>query len=850
PSYMFASRQVVHQTRPHPIERILLLPNVSQALVLSHNSIAFFTIPEFSPVGVGRLKEVNSMTLDLDKVPISGVEEVLVTVFTKKLIRIVRVKERELRLIKDIDYPSALVGIQRSSIALVANETTYDLIDLNSVRKIPLFAISNDPESNIKLRPHVAPVTAEEFLVTSGSSTDEPAVGLVVNLDGDISRGTIAWNGYPSVVAVEYPYCAAIIGNELQFHSLKSQQLLQTIPFSSPPKLSTVSITYSMPFPLLTEKFTLVPLFDEFESPRKEEEKQIANRLATVSSSLFVFSSDFGVQCLVPTPSLLRLDELFKKEKIDEILEHIEREDETTERAFYELTYIRQKLSLYYFYKGDYIEAERYWNESGFDPRIVIALFNKDDVKGVPWIYAGVKESLTFPSEEFPIEALMVVKHYLAGWLEKKGFESVSDATDVFHSVEIAYLRVLLNSPMTTKEEIYNFTDSSIDDQSFAETVKLLENARKYFALSRLYQTRKMVAEVCATWKKMISGEWEDPEFSDGEHKLMEYLIRCKDESVVWEYGLWLARQNPINGIRVFIDEHRRTHIDPRNLKDEIRKIGGEAWRLYLENLVFVQKHFEYANELVLLYTNDVIEVVESNEGARQEIIESYELYRMLAPPKIPYTRFLEGRASESRYKEAVTMRLKFLNILQSDVEYDVQEVLRRIKAHEDFLVTEMVILYGKLSLHHSALHILCHSLADYDTAFAYCLYGGHLIHSTEMPLTTVTSVKREQQSELFKLLLVEFLKLKSTDERIKCTKRLLEGWGHLLDPQFVLQIIPDSWSVELVSSFLISSFRELTKTKRESLLMRGLSREENFRTVSELVDYIEREGPIIERRL
>lgn len=45
-----------------------------------------------------------------------------------------------------------------------------------------------------------------------------------------------------------------------------------------------------------------------------------------------------------------------------------------------------------------------------------------------------------------------------------------------------------------------------------------------------------------------------------------------------------------------------------------------------------------------------------------------------------------------------------------------------------------------------------------------------------------------------------------------------------------VLKNIPDSWSVQLISGYLISSGRDLLKKKKDSVLMRGLSREENFR--------------------
>ncbi|KAK9473186.1 uncharacterized protein V1510DRAFT_415349 [Dipodascopsis tothii] len=906
-SYMFASRQAVHTSRPHAIQRILVLPTVSQALVLSHNSISFFTLPEFSPVGLGRIREVNGMSLDLDRPPTERDDEVRVTVFTRKLIRIVRVREKDVKLVRDVDYPSALTGIQRSALALVANETTYDLIDLNNVRKIPLFPICNtaaeesEGAASVKsnssagsrrpaarapaLEPHVAPVTADEFLVTSGSSSDEPAMGLVVNVYGDISRGTIAWSGYPSMVAVEYPYCAAVVGTELQLHSLNNQQLLQKLSFATAPILSSVTSRYTMPFPLLAEKLALVPLFEPAQAApavdltdaavktereglgdaplarddaqvaleaRLEEERQIAGRISSVSSSLFVFSAELGVQCLVPSPMLLRLDELFDEGKINDILESLDREDDAvSEQVFHELAYIRQKLSLYYFRQGRYVDAENYWYESGADPRMVISLFNRDDVKGMPWLYAGVRQTVhdiaaSRPADGWPPEALMVVKHYLAGWLEKKGFESVADAREVFHAVEVAYLRVLLEDETTTKEEIYNFTDSTVDDESFADAARLLEAAGRYFALSRLYQSRKRVSDVCRTWRKMVDGEWHDAEFVDGDRKMMEYLLRCRDENTVFEYGIWLMKRNAEYGVRVFVDDHRRVvATNDVRLRNEIRKIGGEAWRLYLENMVVVQQKLDYANELVLLYTNDVIAVVESDPGVRQEVIQSYEDYRALSPPKIAYTLFLESRAEQSSSPDAIAMRLKFLHILQSDAQYDLEEVFRRIKPHEDFLVTEMVILNGKLSHHHSALHILCHSLADYDTAIAYCLYGGHSIYATSSP----SVVSPDQQKELFEMLLVEFLKLKSTDERIKCTKRLLDGFGTHLDLQFVLRTIPDSWSVQLISGYLIAAGRELLREKKESLLMRGLSREENFRAVAEFMDIVVREGPLIERR-
>jgi hypothetical protein len=58
------------------------------------------------------------------------------------------------------------------------------------------------PPPFIPLRPHVASPSPNEFLLTVGTTSAEPGVGMFVNLDGDMCRGSIQFSSYPDAIAV------------------------------------------------------------------------------------------------------------------------------------------------------------------------------------------------------------------------------------------------------------------------------------------------------------------------------------------------------------------------------------------------------------------------------------------------------------------------------------------------------------------------------------------------------------------------------------------------------------------------------------------------------------------------
>ena len=61
------------------------------------------------------------------------------------------------------------------------------------------------PPASVFLRPHVLSPSPNEFLLTTGTTEREPGVGLFVNLDGDVVRGTIEFSRYPVALVIDQP---------------------------------------------------------------------------------------------------------------------------------------------------------------------------------------------------------------------------------------------------------------------------------------------------------------------------------------------------------------------------------------------------------------------------------------------------------------------------------------------------------------------------------------------------------------------------------------------------------------------------------------------------------------------
>ncbi|KAI9876338.1 MAG: hypothetical protein M1830_006735 [Pleopsidium flavum] len=639
------------------------------------------------------------------------------------------------------------------------------------------------------------------------------------------------------------------------------------------------------------------PLPRDWQTARDREEASFARRLSGIRSHTVLWCGD-SIWWVVKNPLISKLDAALSlaessvpldRRKVVEVIHSVRSKEAGTELEFLSLSYIRQKASLLLFAdaltalesKAVISEPEKRATEDiliegSVDPRVVLTMLSplREEVlegrQGI-WIHGGLIQvaerplavQLTFNELEADNvnrngNFLSLLKRYLMAWRRKKGFGSIADEKVVFQSVDAALIHVLLQldshsprgpgRPASVRAELNSVVDHGLE--SFDRAVELLERYRRLYILSRLYQSRKMASKVLSTWRRILDGEPDDGgEFVDGENEVRKYLVKIRDASLVEEFGTWLAKRNPKLGVRVFADDGSRVKFEPAQVVRLLRRESPDAIKEYLEHLVFGKNNVQYANDLIAYYLDTVLSVLETSDTARSTLAQSYESYRALRPPKPTYHQFITDNAIGEEWWHN---RLRLLQLLGGShgvgFTYDAPAILGRLEPFQQELVPEMIILDGRQARHERALHLLTHGLGDYDTAINYCLLGGSSIfHPTSGPIPAEAIPSHEEQAQLFDYLLFEFLGIEDISDRVERTGELLDRFGAWYDVDHVLSLIPDSWSVELVSGFLVSAFRRLVREKSEAMIAKALSGAENLKVSADFIGKCERVGPKVE---
>ncbi|KAL1836100.1 hypothetical protein VTJ49DRAFT_5572 [Mycothermus thermophilus] len=463
-----------------------------------------------------------------------------------------------------------------------------------------------------------------------------------------------------------------------------------------------------------------------WETTRNQEGEDFVRRLAKTTSRLAVWTGN-NIWWAVRNPLLTQLDSALEaaatagqqargletRRQLFALLDAIKDREPMTELEFMTLGYVKQKASIMLLTaflnspEPPFTDAEtRVIEETlaggDLDARVVLSLIPalRNEIvvsrRGI-WIYGGIKnlvesqisaetDGVVTPISSLPHSVLQFLRRFLSGWRRKKGFGSIPD--EVFRTVDASLLLVLLEldqstpvgqtgKPGSVRKELYDLVDHGVD--CFDRAVDLLESYHRLFVLSRLYQHRKMAADVLATWRRIIEGE-EDRggELGDGEQRVRSYLSNIGNRALVQEYGLWLASRNPRLGVQVFTDEKgKATKFEHTQIVALLREEAPDAVKYYLEHLVFGKGNTAYVNELITYYLDVVITDLQTSAASRDNMAASYETYRALQPPKPTYLRFVADNAPPN--DEVWQSRLRLLQLLGGGHDYDVDAIRARI---------------------------------------------------------------------------------------------------------------------------------------------------------------------------
>jgi hypothetical protein len=617
-SYILKSRHFFHQTRRFPIKKILTLTSISKALILSGNLTSCFNLSNLEPSGIGRIKDVNDISLDFDNTAKNDSTGVHCVVFTIKQIRIINVTKDSLRLVKDISYSGIVKGLRRGKFSVVSNSEVYDLIDLENFGKIPLFPVSttaatDTSDESSKLKPFILPIDKDEFLLTCGTLPEEPSMGIVIDTNGNVSKGTFAFDTYPRSIDVDHTEGDSIIAgfeHGIKVYSLENQAEEQSIEFEEMASDNRLLLnvgkfneSLEVKDDELVEIVKLVPLVksdleqydgdDEKIKVRLDAENAFARSISKVKIKMFYINGN-GVSVLKPISKLAKLNGIKDSKLLLKEFNSIQMINNSNELNFVELEYLNLLITITGLENDQFDESV--WESlinGTIDPRIFCYIMGHEIFGDDIWLFNGISQRLeSFKNKRIKSSQLkLFFEKFLDDWILKKS-KTVVNEDDVkelntLKTLEIIRLKILISE--NDQSKLSEFINSS-DVSNYQESSSLLTSSP--LSVANMHIKKHEYKEAIDLFKTIHDGLNNSSQQTEILVTMVDLVYSCyseiNDVEYLYNLGIWLVNKNSQIGLNFL--QHKE--INPNGFKTDefqiiISKIDENSIKFsYLENLL------------------------------------------------------------------------------------------------------------------------------------------------------------------------------------------------------------------------------------------------------------------------
>ncbi|QLL32977.1 hypothetical protein HG536_0D04990 [Torulaspora globosa] len=576
-NYILVSQTKFDSDLSVPIDKILLLPNIERALVLSNQTLVLFLLPEFAPAP-------NTLSLN-------GITDIALRGYSStsksykfyaaqaEAIKLLKVSSSAITLFRNFDFGSVSRMVAQGHHLAVAKQNNYEVLDLKTFKVIPLFRVS---EVNAPLRPVVAEFKKQEFLVaTGGGSYNDSSMALVVNHSGDIVNASIVLDNYPSSIIVEYPYLIVRFKpNRVSIYRLEDEsKIVQKITTESlKVRVAKTSKSFSgFERPEIKESVVdmmrRVPLVGNANQLKIENEKALVGDLFEERCSTVLYGS-FGIHLLIRPPPVLVFGE-HNEPGMSAIEEYLVQSDQPWQSKFrlLENQYLHSLLLLLQVLHSPKIDLIllRKWCSMANTVDARLLLYGLGfQIYGTLWIFNGLKDL---------IERLKSLKLYhkcddlewllrsIKNLFEKNNAErSNGDYQNVVKTLDVNMFKLKLDKKQ-------NDIDITVfHEDSLAEIMNIIEadqNVRLDLRL-QVMQRRGMFKETIELLKK------------EGETKKLLKFLQESGDKLPSSYGLQIIddvlfiieREQQLNRklISQTIELLSTLKIDPRELLERVEK--------------------------------------------------------------------------------------------------------------------------------------------------------------------------------------------------------------------------------------------------------------------------------------
>ncbi|XP_037662751.1 transforming growth factor-beta receptor-associated protein 1 [Choloepus didactylus] len=498
-----------------------------------------------------------------------------------------------------------------------------------------------------------------------------------------------------------------------------------------------------------------------------------------------IVATSKGVYILVPLPLEKQIQDLLASRRVEEALVLAKGARRNIPKEKFQVMYRRilQQAGFIQFAQLQFLEAKELFRSGQLDVRELISLY--------PFL---LPSSSAFTRSHPPLHEYADLNQLTQGDPEKatkcKCFlmsylnevRSTEVANGYKEDIDTALLKLYAEADhdslldLLVTENFCLLTDSAA----------WLEKHHKYFALGLLYHYNNQDAAALQLWVNIVNGDIHDSTRSDLYEYVVDFLTFCSDQELVWKYVDWVLQKSEEVGVQVFtkrpLDERQKNSFSPNDIIKCLKKYP-KALVKYLEHLVIdrrLQKE-EYHTHLALLYLEEVLRERTSASGKGTEVTET---------------------------------QAKLRSLLQKSDLYRVHFLIDKIQGTS--LHMERAILHGKLEEHGKALHVLVQELKDFPAAEDYCLWSSE---GRDAPY----------RQRLFHTLLALYLNAGPDCELVVAAVDLLNRHTAEFDAAQVLQLLPDTWSVQLLCPFLTGAVRSSLHTRRMTQVALGLAKAENL---------------------
>lgn len=503
---------------------------------------------------------------------------------------------------------------------------------------------------------------------------------------------------------------------------------------------------------------------------------------------LFV-ASGREVYALVPVPFEKQIQALLADKRVTESLELAKNANRTgmsRDKFLKMFRRIQQQAAFIQLAQKEFDEARELFRESEIDIRELISLYpcllpsNANFTRSVPALHEIADVNQLAKGDN---SIVMDYKYFLRTYLEE--IRGTKDAYGFKQEIDIALLKLYAE---TNSPELLTLVavDTGCD---LHDCVEWLTKYQRFHALAILYKYHGEYDKALSVWTRLVDDGVKDEAFP-GLPFIVEVLANMSDHDLVWKYIDWVLEKDEEMGVKVLTErpanEPSSERLRPDAVIDYLHRFPN-AVITYLEYLIFQRKLEKetYHTHLAVLYMDHVLQLMKKDNVKKEELDIA---------------------------------RSKLRHMLQLSNLYRVQLILG--KAKETDMHAECAILYGKLEEHDKALRILVHKLRDYGAAQNYCLVNSQ-------------GKEPSYRKRLFHILLGVYLdpNYERRDMLVTPAVALLNSSVAEFDTIKVLQLLPDNWSVGLLSQFLTRAVRSSMHNSRMTRIERMMSRVENLRS-------------------